>query len=157
MSGFLGSYEHRIDPKGRLFLPRRILEGIADPEERSQFVVTLGLDGCLYLFTRRAFFEHFGQVRRAAFGGPERRNVVRGLGASSSEQALDAQGRILIPEELRQRAGLQEEVVVVGAVDHVEIWDRERWRASAGPAAVRTYLEKAERVLDDRPDSGTPS
>ncbi|TAH35024.1 MAG: cell division/cell wall cluster transcriptional repressor MraZ [Planctomycetota bacterium] len=157
MRGFLGTYEHKLDAKGRLFVPRRVLESVADAEERAQFVLTLGLDGCLYLFTRRAFLEHFAQVRQAAFGQPEYRAVMRGLGACSSEQGLDAQGRILIPEDLRQQVGLGEDVVVVGAVDHVEIWDRAQWRQVAGPGAVRTYLDKAEHVLSARPDSGVES
>lgn len=157
MSGFLGSYEHKLDAKGRLFVPKRLLEAVADVAERAQFVLTLGLDGCLYLFTRRAFLEHFAALRQAAFGAPEARAVMRGIGAVSSEQALDAQGRILIPDDLRQRVGLGEDVVVVGAIDHVEIWDRTAWRQSAEPGAVRTYLDKAAQVLQGRPGSGVES
>lgn len=157
MSGFLGSYEHKLDAKGRLFIPRRVLEAIPDPQERSQFVLSLGLDGCLYMFTRRAFLEHFAALRQAAFGSAEFRAVMRGLGACSSEQTLDAQGRIMIPEDLRQRVKLGEDAVVVGAIDHVEIWDRTVWRETAEAGAVRTYLDQAAAVLHGRPDSGVES
>ncbi len=147
---FLGVYEHKLDAKGRVFLPRRLLEAVGDPEERGQFVLMRGLDRCLYLFTRRAFVDYLANVRRGAFGKPEYRGVMRGMGASSSEQSLDSQGRILIPEELRRKVGLADRVVVVGAIDHMEIWALEHWRESASAQAEETYLEHADSCL------GTP-
>jgi len=157
MSFFTGEFEHKVDPKGRLFVPRRILDGVSREEEGGKFIVTLGLDeGCLYLFTRPGFEAHLMGMKKAAFGRKEYRAVMRGIGALSSEQALDSQGRLLLPEDLRNRIDLKERAVVVGAIDHVEIWEFTRYREEASPEAEATYLEQAESFLqgDGERDGG---
>jgi MraZ protein len=158
MSFFTGEFEHKVDPKGRLFVPRRILDGVSREEEGGKFIVTLGLDGCLYLFTRTGFEAHLRGMRKAAFGKKEYRAVMRGIGALSSEQALDSQGRLLLPEDLRKRIGLKDQAVVVGAIDHVEIWEANQYREHAAPEAEATYLEQAESFLqgDGEGDGGQP-
>jgi MraZ protein len=83
---------------------------------------------------------------------------MRGIGALSSEQALDSQGRLLLPEDLRKRIGLKDQAVVVGAIDHVEIWEANQYREHAAPEAEATYLEQAESFLqgDGEGDGGQP-
>jgi MraZ protein len=154
---FTGEFEHKVDQKGRVFVPKRLLDSVEGNPAELRFVVTLGLDGCLYLFTREGFREHLAGLRKAAFGKPEFRAVMRGIGALSFEQTLDAQGRLLIPEELRRRVGLKKNAVIVGAIDHIEIWDDERYRAEAAPEAESTYLTQAVQFLEGAAaDDGEP-
>lgn len=158
MDLFLGRYEHKLDSKGRVFVPKKILEGIEKQADRERFVLTLGLDPCIYLFTRRGFIDHLRALEGAAFGGTEFRGATRGLGFRSVEQSLDSQGRILLPEELRQRLEMDSEVVVVGVIDRVEIWDRRRWEEQASGEAESVYLEQAARLFQERrPSQGLES
>ena len=145
---FTGEYDHKVDQKGRVFVPKRLLDSIDGNPAELRFVVTLGLDGCLYLFTREGFREHLAGLKKAAFGKPEYRAVMRGIGALSFEQTLDGQGRLLIPEDLRRRVGLKKAAVIVGAIDHIEIWDDARYRAEAAPEAESTYLNQAVQFLE---------
>lgn len=147
MTLFLGKYQHKVDSKGRLVLPRKIVEGVDERADGSHFVITLGLDPCLYLFTRKGFLEHVANMRQAAFREGEYRGVMRGIGALSQEQSPDSQGRIALPAELRERVQLGNEVVVVGAIDHVEIWDHQRWETSAAAQAEQTYLDRADQYF----------
>jgi transcriptional regulator MraZ len=149
---FTGEFDHKIDQKGRIFVPKRLLDSMDCNLAQLRFVITLGLDGCLYLFTRGGFKEHLAGLRKAAFGKSEYRAVMRGIGALSLEQSLDSQGRLLIPEELRRKAGLQQKAVVIGAIDHIEVWDAQRYREEAAPEAEKTYLKEAEQYLDGSAD-----
>lgn len=142
MTNFTGQSEHKLDAKGRLFVPRRILDGVEDSSERSPLLVTIGVDPCLYLFTRREFGLHLEQIKLAVRGKSEYSSVMRGLAGLTSEQVVDGQSRILLPDNLRQHAGLKKEVVVIGVFDHVEIWDVERWRERESEAE-QAYLDQA--------------
>jgi len=141
---FVGEFHHRVDGKGRLFLPRKLVEAIEAAGDRQQYILVLGLDPCLLLFTRQGFAEHVRHLRHSAHGPEEYRRVMRGMGSLASEQSPDNQGRIHLPEELRRRVGIDKDVVVLGAVDHVEIWDAGRWREEEKRAAERAYRESSE-------------
>lgn len=147
MDLFTGEYERKVDQKGRTPVPKPLLDGMEGNPAQQRFVVSLGLDGCLYLFTREGFKTHLAGLQQAAFGKPEYRAVMRGIGALSLEQTLDSQSRVSIPEELRRRVGLQSNAIIVGAIDHIEIWDAERYRNDAAPEAENTYLTQAVNFL----------
>ncbi len=143
MAFFTGQSEHKLDSKGRLFLPRRIVDAVAEAADRGNFVVTAGPERCLYVFTPSGFAEHYREVQRQARGTNEYSKVMRGMSKLLSEQGLDGQGRMLIPAELRQHAGLERETVVVGVFDHVEIWDAALWAEAAAAEAETAYLDQA--------------
>ena len=143
MDRFTGHSEHKVDVKGRLFVPKRVVDGVAEGGERNRFMLTIGPDPCIYLFTLNGFDGHLAQVRRNVAGKPEYPVVMRGVSALSSEQSLDSQGRVLLPETLRKHANLKKDVIVVGVFDHVEIWDSARWEESIAGAAEQAYLEQA--------------
>ncbi|MBL7007954.1 MAG: division/cell wall cluster transcriptional repressor MraZ [Planctomycetes bacterium] len=143
MAFFTGQSEHKLDSKGRLFLPRRIVEAVDDPAERSRFVITAGPERCLYVFTPSGFARHFRQVQRQVRGQPGYSRVMRGMSRLLSEQTVDGQGRMLIPGELRQHAGLTRETVVVGVFEHVEIWDAGSWAEATAAEAEAAYLHQA--------------
>lgn len=126
--GFLGKYQHTLDPKGRVFVPKKFLDALPDSEPR-HFVLTKGFEGSLTLYTQSSWSGTVAQMRSKARGERETRDFMRLIFASASQQSIDGAGRILIPDELRREAGLKREVVFVGLDDQIELWDLERWQA----------------------------
>jgi MraZ protein len=120
----LGEHEHTIDDKNRLTLPARIRHHFADG-----IVVTRGMDGCLFAYTR----EDWNRVvdTRLATLDPlsqEGRRMQRFFFSGAAEAELDKQGRVMLPAALIDHAKLGRDVVVAGVHDHLEIWDRAAWR-----------------------------
>lgn len=120
----LGEYEHTIDDKNRLTLPAKFRRAFVDG-----IVVTRGMDGCLYAFTRNDW-ERLVSGRLAELDPllPEGRRLQRFFFSGTTEAELDRQGRVMIPAPLIEYAKLGREVIVAGVRDHLEIWDREAWR-----------------------------
>jgi MraZ protein len=120
----LGEYEHTLDDKNRLTLPAKFRQALG-----GGVVVTRGMDGCLFVFTRTAW-DHFVAARLEGLNpfSREARQMSRFMFAGATETELDKQGRIMLPPALIAHAGLGREVVVAGVRDHVEIWDRAGWR-----------------------------
>ena len=120
----LGEYEHTIDDKNRLTLPAKFRQEFGEG-----IVVTRGLDGCLYAFTRpdwrRLVEKQLGTLDPLSREG---RVMARHFFSAATETELDKQGRVMIPGALVESAGLGREVVVAGVYDHVEIWNRTTWR-----------------------------
>jgi MraZ protein len=120
----LGEYEHTIDDKNRLTLPAKFRHAFADG-----IVVTRGMDGCLYAYTRAQWGELVD--RRLAALDPlsqEARRMQRFFFSGAAEAELDKQGRLMLPAALLEHAKLARDVVVAGVHDHLEIWDRAAWR-----------------------------
>ncbi len=121
---FLGEYEHTLDDKSRLTLPAKFRGRFADG-----LVLTRGMDGCLNAYTREEFtrvVEMWGsrldQLTR------EGRIMQRFYSSAASETVPDKQGRVIVPQALATRAGLEREIVIAGVLDHLEIWNRAAWR-----------------------------
>lgn len=118
----LGEYEHNMDAKGRLAIPSRFREDLG-----STIIVTRGFDRCLQLFPQ-AYWEQLAQrVSGLSLGSDEARNLRRILFSQAADLEVDRQGRVLLPPNLRNSAGLGEQVVIVGLNTHCEIWAREEW------------------------------
>ena len=120
---FLGEYEHSLDDKGRLAVPARFRDELGEG-----VVITRGFDRCLMGFPRSVWEALAQQVSSLSLGQGEARNLRRLLFSGAADVMLDRQGRILIPQNLREYAGLGEQVVVAGLNTHFEIWSSERWR-----------------------------
>ena len=120
----LGEYEHTLDEKNRLTLPAKFRQGFADG-----VVVTRGMDGCLYAYTR-ADWQRLVEERLRSLDtlNREARLMHRFFFSGAVESELDKQGRVMVPGALIESAALQREVVVAGVYDHLEIWDRAAWR-----------------------------
>jgi MraZ protein len=119
----LGEYDHTLDDKNRLAIPARFRQAFADG-----IVVTRGLDGCLYAYTRddwRGLVE--GRLAQIDTLGREGRLIMRHFFSGAAEAELDRQGRVALPAALIASAGLGKDVTVAGVYDHVEIWSREAW------------------------------
>ncbi len=140
----LGEYEHTIDEKNRLTLPAKFRNSFADG-----IVVTRGMDGCLYGYTREEWAKLVEQ--RLATLDPlskEARRMQRFFFSGASESELDKQGRLMLPGALLEHAKLGRDVVVAGVHDHLEIWDREAWRTEL--AEVEGSAEHVAERLAER-------
>ena len=132
---FLGEYQHSLDAKGRIILPARFrgqLEGGA--------VMAQALDGCLAVYPRAEFEDRVAaRLKEVRERGARERAAVMSYAAGASEFVPDAQGRVVIPDKLRDYAGRGREVIVAGGVDHIQIWDAQRFREreTEGAAAIR--------------------
>jgi MraZ protein len=116
----LGTHSYTLDPKGRISLPARFRDVLSDGA-----VLTLGQDGCLFCFPRAEWEERAGEVRDLPLSDPESRAYARMFFGKAESVELDAQGRLLVPQRLRNEVGIRKEAVVVGVFDRMEIWDRE--------------------------------
>ncbi len=140
---FLGEYSHSLDEKGRAVMPSKFRAGLADG-----CVVTKGQERCLYVFPMNRWEEESSKVLRLPRTDRRARNFSRSFFASASDQALDRQGRVQIPEALRVYAGLEKDLTVVGVADHIEVWDTETWRSVAAEAD-EYYSEIQEALSED--------
>ena len=120
---FFGEYEHSLDAKGRIILPAKFRDRL----EGGGFITKV-LDGCLAVYPADEFDKVATDMMEKARRGQMERNVVRSFAAGTAEVTPDRQGRVAIPANLREFAGLQREVMVTGAINRIEIWDAVRWR-----------------------------
>lgn len=123
---FMGEYNHTIDEKGRIIVPSKFREQLGE-----NFVVTQGLDGCLFVYSNEEW-EVFVSGLKNLPGSKEARQLQRYFMAGAVMCEVDKQGRILIPAKLRTQAGLEKEVVFVGVLSKIEIWSKERWEQNDG-------------------------
>lgn len=123
---FMGEYNHTIDAKGRLIVPSKFREILGDV-----FVVTKGLDGCLFVYDNEEWKLFEEKLRALPITNKEARQFVRFFLAGAAEAEVDKQGRILIPNVLREFAGLTKDVVLVGVGSRIEIWGKERFEDTA--------------------------
>ncbi len=118
---FMGTYGHSIDAKGRVIVPAKFREILGD-----SFVVTLGLDGCLFVYPEEEWEDFVKQLKELP-GSKEARKLQRYFMAGAAPCDVDKQGRVLIPSSLREKVGLDKDVVFVGVMSKIEIWSKERW------------------------------
>ena len=119
---FMGEYNHTVDAKGRLIVPAKFRDQLGD-----EFVVTKGLDGCLFVYTLEEWHNIEEKFKNISMTSKDARKFSRFLFAGAASCELDRQGRILLPPALREYANLTKEVVLVGVLSRVEIWDKNRW------------------------------
>ena len=116
---FMGEYNHTIDAKGRMIVPSKFREQLGN-----EFVVTKGLDGCLYVYSNEEWARIEDSLREKPLTSKDARKFLRFFFASCE---VDKQGRILLPANLREYAGIDKDVVSVGVFSRVEIWSKERY------------------------------
>jgi MraZ protein len=119
---FLGEFEHTIDEKGRVAIPARFREDLGEG-----LVLTRGFDLCLQAFPRPIWQTVSKQVSSLSMGNADARALRRLLFSGAAEVEIDRQGRILIPQNLREYANLAEQVMITGMDTYFEIWSTERW------------------------------
>lgn len=119
---FFGEYAHVIDAKGRMFIPAKFREELGE-----KFIVTIGLDRCLFVFPTETFSIYKEKLDAISLANKDAREFTRYFFSGAGECEPDKQGRIMIPQKLRTYAGLEKDVTVVGVSGRVEIWNTEDW------------------------------
>ena len=133
---FMGEYNHTIDAKGRLIIPSKFRETLGD-----EFVVTKGLDGCLFVYDNAEWSAFEEKLKSLPLTNKDARQFVRFFLAGATLAEVDKQGRILVPANLREFAGLEKEVVLVGVASRVEIWSKARWEDTTSYDDVEEIAE----------------
>ncbi len=119
---FMSEYNHTIDAKGRLIIPSKFRDQLGD-----EFVVTKGMDGCLFVYANEDWSAFEQKLTSLPLINKEARKFARFFLAGAAQVEVDKQGRILLPAPLREFAGLEKDVVLVGVGSRIEIWSRENW------------------------------
>jgi MraZ protein len=125
---FRGSFEHTVDSKGRVSVPSKFREIIADRYE-GRLVLAMDYDRCLTVYPLEEWEKLEEKIRNLPTMKKEVRDFMRFLLASATECELDKQGRVLITPAHRQHAGITKNVTLVGIIDKIEIWDSKAWEA----------------------------
>jgi MraZ protein len=132
---FIGEYQHSIDPKKRLAVPSKFRN-----ELKNKVVVTRGLDKCLFIYPMKVWEELAGKLGAIPVGESATRSFVRLMLAGATDVETDKQGRILIPDYLKEYAGLDKNVIIAGIYNRLEIWDETKWNE---------YKKSAEKNTDE--------
>ncbi len=119
---FIGEYAHTVDIKGRLIMPAKFREELG-----ITFIVTKGLDGCLFVYSKAEWAVLEEKLKTLPFTSKDARSFNRFFFAGANECEVDKQGRILISQNLRDYANLTKDVVIIGVSTRIEIWDKEKW------------------------------
>lgn len=130
---FIGEYNHTVDPKKRLALPSKFRDELG-----STVVVTRGLDKCLFVYPLEVWRELARKLGTMPIGEGATRAFVRLMLAGATDAHTDAQGRVLIPDYLKEYAQLDRDVVIAGLFNRLEIWDQKRWSAYKRDAEKNT-------------------
>ena len=118
----IGEYEHTIDAKGRLSMPSKLRRDMGEA-----FIVTKGLDGCLFAFSQEEWKNFETKLKSLPLSDKNARNFVRFFLAGATECEIDKQGRFLIPSNLREAGKLEKEAVIIGVGTRLEIWNKDVW------------------------------
>lgn len=138
---FLGTYEPRLDEKGRLILPAKFRDELS-----GGVVLTRGQERCLYAFPRTEFEQIHEQLRQAPLTSKQARDYMRVFLSGAADEVPDRQGRVTIPAILRRYAGLERDLAVIGSGSKVEIWDATAWSTYL-EAQEASYAEITEEVV----------
>lgn len=119
---FIGEYQHTIDSKGRIIIPSKFREELGD-----EFVITKGLDNCLFVYPKDEWEILEDKLKKLPLTNKNARAFVRFFFSGASESNLDKQGRVLIPANLREHSRIEKDAVIIGVSTRLEIWSREEW------------------------------
>ena len=119
---FIGEYQHALDSKNRMIVPSKLREELG-----SKFVITKGLDGCLYAYPLSEWKILEEKLKTLPLTNKDARAFVRFFFSGASEVEMDKQGRGLIPQNLKEYAGIEKEIVSIVVLSRVEIWSKDKW------------------------------
>ena len=139
---FIGEYAHNLDAKGRIIIPAKFRDAL-----NTTFILTRGLDGCLTIYSNDQWEKIFEKLNKLPNTKKATRQYIRMLTSGATECSLDNQGRIQIPSFLSKPLNITKECVIVGANDHIEIWDQNTWN-SYYEEASESFEEVAEELSE---------
>ena len=139
---FLGNFAHTIDDKGRLTIPAKFRD-----ELEGGIVITRGLDGCLWAYPRYEWEKFAEKISQIPSTNQAVRNFVRFMFSSAFDSIPDRQGRVIIPQNLRDYAGIENEATVIGVMNRVEIWNPAKWtdvfsKVEEDPEAMLSQMQE---------------
>ena len=137
-----GEFNHSIDSKGRLIIPSKLRDSLGE-----HFVITKGMDGCLFLYPENEWEAFEDKLRTLPLTNKKAREFKRFFLGSAVDGEIDTQGRILISTSLRTYANLDKEVVLAGVLDKVEIWSKDAWEART--AEIEENIEDIASDMED--------
>lgn len=140
---FIGEYHHCLDEKNRLTIPSRLRQGI----EEDQFVITPGLDKALFLYPLSEWKELGERLRNLSTTRSDVRAFLRLFFSGAHPAQPDAQGRIIIPQNLKDIAQIKERIAIIGAFNKIEIWSEEKWSKYCQEKRV-IFEELSEKIMD---------
>ncbi|MBO8126024.1 MAG: division/cell wall cluster transcriptional repressor MraZ [Firmicutes bacterium] len=139
---FMGEYNHTVDAKGRMIMPAKFRDGLGE-----KFVVTRGLDRCLFVYPQDEWQKLEEKIKTLPMTKRDVRAFVRTLFSGATECEVDKQGRINLPKNLLEYAGIDKDAVVIGVSTRVEIWSKAEWESYSEDAAD-SFEEIAEHIVD---------
>ena len=144
---FYGEFLHSIDRKGRLILPAKFRE-VAKSNFIEKFFITRGLDKCLFMFSEEEWRIQETKFKSISFTKQEARTFNRLYFSGATEIIADRQGRILLPQYLKDFAEIKRDVAIVGVANRIEIWSKDKWQAFYGSSRP-SFEEIAEKLIDN--------
>jgi MraZ protein len=148
MSSFIGSETSAVDVKGRIVVPARLRRGLA-PEAADTFTIVRGPEGCVNMYPLDEWRRYADRLRSLAVGDQKARAFFRLLSDSATETTIDGQGRVSLTPKLLALAGVTAQAKLVGAFDHIELWDPARFDAGVGPVDS-SFDQMLNDLLGDR-------
>ncbi len=143
---FYGEFEHAIDRKGRLILPSKFRE-VAKNQFVEKFFVTRGLDKCLFMFSEEEWRSQENKFKTLSFTKQQARTFNRLLFSGAQDLSPDKQGRILLPQYLKDFADIKRDVMIVGISNRIEIWAKNNWQDFYANSR-QSFEEIAEKLMD---------
>ena len=134
---FMGEYNHTIDEKGRIIVPAKLRDELGET-----FVITKGIDGCLWVYDNEEWEKVEEKINELPFNLKEARLLSRFLIAGAYDAEPDKQGRVMIPQSLREFAGLKRDVVLAGVGKKLELWSKDRYEAAGDYSNVDEIANK---------------
>lgn len=145
MKGFLGEYEATLDAKGRFLLPAGLKKQL--PENAMPFVINRGFEKCLTLYPQASWEPIYAQISRLNDFDPKVREFRRFFMNGATEVEPDTAGRLLLPPNLKEYAGLSKDIVLVSAVDKIEIWDSATYKKFFESFSADSFSSLAQQVM----------
>jgi len=143
---FYGEYLHSIDRKGRLILPAKFRE-VSKANFIEKFFVTRGLDKCLFMFSEEEWRAQEAKFKAISFTKQQARTFNRLYFSGAVEVIADRQGRILLPQYLKDFAEIKKDVLIVGVSNRIEIWAKDKWQEFYG-SSRQSFEEIAEKLME---------
>lgn len=151
MSSLKGSYQYSVDNKGRINIPSKLRKMLSD-DIKDNFIITRGFDKCLYVYPLDEWAKVEQELRKLSNYNPDHRLFSRTILDIASDVQLDSQARITIPAELRQYAGIDSEVIIIGTLDKIELWNPKIYSEYKNNQS-ETYESVAAKVMSTVSDN----
>ena len=150
MAGFLGEFDVTLDAKGRFLLPAGLKKQLPEGEN-THFVINRGFEKCLSLYPKQSWEPVFDRVSALNTFDPEVRSFVRFFLNGATEVEIDSAGRLLLPSNLREYAGLEKDIVLTSGVDKIEIWSKPSYQEFFDNYSPTQFSSLAQKVMGGEP------